>query len=103
MPTTATAGVAGKIEATVTALTPWAGYPAAADAAVKAVFEEVAGALVRGEAVQLVGFGVFAAKHCPARTGRNPRTGAPIAVPASRAVSFRAGKGLRDAVNRKTG
>ena len=78
-------------------------YPAAADAAVKAVFEEVAGALARGEAVQLVGFGSFAAKHCPARTGRNPRTGAPIAVPASRAVSFRAGKGLQDAVNRKTG
>ena len=78
-------------------------YPAAADAAVKAVFEEVAGTLTRGEAVQLVGFGSFAAKDRPAHTGRNPTTGAPIAVPALRAVSFKAGKGLRDAVNWKAG
>ena len=59
--------------------------------------------LPRRSTVQLVGFGSFAAKHCPARTGCNRATGAPIAVQASRAVSFRAGKGLRDAVNRKTG
>ena len=62
--------------------------------------EAVAGALARGEAVRLAGFGAFAAKERPARTGRNPATGAPIAVPASRRVSFRAGKGLRDAVSR---
>ena len=75
------------------------GLAPAADAAVKAVLEAVAGALARGEAVQFVGFGVFAAKDRPAHEGRNPATGAPIAVPASRSVSFRAGKGLRDAVN----
>ena len=69
-----------------------------ADTAVKAVLAAVAGALGRGETVRFPGFGTFEAKDRPARTGRNPRTGAPIAVPASRAVRFRAGKALRDAV-----
>ena len=89
--------------------------PAAADAAVRAALEAVSGALSRGEAVRLRGegppgarrpqsrFGAFAAKDRPARTGRNPATGESIAVPASRSVSFRAGKGLRDAVNRPAG
>ena len=77
--------------------------PAAADAAVRAALEAVAGALARGEAVRLSGFGAFAAKDLPARRGRNPATGASVAVPASRSVSFRAGKGLRDAVNRNAG
>ena len=77
--------------------------PAAADAAVKAVLEAVTGALTRGERVQLIGFGAFGVRERPARTGRDPRTGASVAVAASRSVSFRAGKGLRDAVNRKTG
>ena len=72
---------------------------AEADAAVKAVLASVAGALARDGTVRIVGFGTFAAKRRPARTGRNPRTGAPIAVPASRAVSFRPGKALRVAVN----
>ena len=77
--------------------------PAAVDATVRAALEAVAGALARGEAVRLSGFGSFAAKDRPAHTGRNPRTGESVAVPASRSVSFRAGTGLRDAVNRKTG
>ena len=71
---------------------------AEADAAVKAVVASVAGALGRGETVRLAGFGSFEARDRPARAGRNPRTGAPLAVPASRAVRFRAGKALRDAV-----
>ena len=77
--------------------------PAAADAAVRAALEAVAGALARDEAVQLVGFGAFRVRARTARTGRDPRTGASVAVAASRSVSFRVGKGLRDAVNRKTG
>ena len=77
--------------------------PAAADAAVRAALEAVGGALARGEAVQLVGFGAFRVRARPARTGRDPRTGASVAVAASRSVLFRAGKGRRDAVNRKTG
>ena len=77
--------------------------PAAADAAVKAALGAVAGALARGETVRLVGFGAFGVRSRPARPARNPATGASIAVPASRSVSFRAGKGLRDAVNRTAG
>ncbi|MCY4119878.1 MAG: HU family DNA-binding protein [Acidobacteria bacterium] len=69
-----------------------------ADAAVKAVLAAVAGALGRGETVRLAGFGTFEAKNRPPRTVRNPRTGAPLAVPALRGVRFRAGKALRDAV-----
>ena len=72
--------------------------PAAADAAVRAALEAVSGALAWGEAVRFAGFGAP-----PARPGRNPAIGAPIAVPGSWSVSFRAGKGLRDAVNRATG
>ena len=68
-------------------------------AAVDAVFGSIGGALGRGETVRLAGFGTFAAKMRAARTGRNPRTGAEVAVPASRGVSFRPGKALRDAVN----
>ena len=73
--------------------------PAEVDAAVKAVLAAVAGALGRAEPVRLAGFGTFEAKDRPARSGRNPRTGAPVAVPASRGVRFRAGKALRDAVD----
>ena len=72
------------------------GLDPAADAAVKAVLEAVAGALARGEAVQLVGFGAFGVRARTPHTGRNPAPGASIAVPASRSVSFRAGKALRE-------
>ena len=73
---------------------------AEADAAVKASLEALTRALAGGEAVRLPGFGTFEVKHRQARTGRDLRTGAPIAVPASRAVRFRAGTALRDAVRR---
>ena len=72
---------------------------AASDAAVKAVLAAVAQALARGETVRLPGFGAFAVRDRPARPGRHPRTGAPMELPASRAVSFRAGRALRRAVN----
>ena len=77
--------------------------PEAADAAVRAALEAVADALARGEAVQLVGFGTFGVRARPERPARNPATGASIVAPASRSVWFRAGKGLRDAVNRTAG
>ena len=77
--------------------------PSDADAAVKAVLASLAGALARGETVRLAGFGTFAATARAARTGRDPRTGAALALPASRRVSFRAGKALRDAVNPERG
>lgn len=55
-------------------------------------------ALVRGERVQITGFGTFESKRRKARTGRNPRTGETIQIPATNTPSFRAGKGLKDAV-----
>lgn len=76
---------------------------AEADTAVRAVLSAVTQALSQGEAVRLAGFGTFGTKDRPARTARNPRTGEPVAVPASRSVSFRAGKALRAAANRGSG
>lgn len=72
---------------------------AAAGAAVDAVLSGIAGSLVRGEPVGLPGFGAFAARHRPARSARNPRTGETIAVAASTTAAFRPGKALRDALN----
>ncbi len=58
----------------------------------------IALALRREERVQITGFGTFEAKHRKARTGRNPRTGATIMIPASKSPGFRAGKGFKDAI-----
>ena len=71
---------------------------AAAGAAVEAVLSGVTGALSNGNAVSLVGFGTFSVADRAARTARNPRTGEPINVPASKAPKFKAGKALKDAV-----
>ncbi len=57
--------------------------------------------LKKGEKIQLVGFGTFETVKRPARTGRNPQTKAAIKIPASTAPKFKAGKGLKDAVNAK--
>lgn len=59
----------------------------------------IAKVLKKGDRVQITGFGTFEAKMRKARTGRNPRTGAEIKIAAARAPGFRAGKGLKDAVN----
>ena len=72
---------------------------ATAGRVVEAVFDSLAGALANGESVSLVGFGTFSVKDRAARTGRNPQTGASIQIAASRVPSFKAGKGLKDAVN----
>ena len=71
----------------------------AAEGAVDAVFEVIAEALAKEEAVRIAGFGTFATRSRSARTGRNPRTGERVSIPASKAPSFKAGKALRDAVN----
>ncbi len=63
------------------------------------IFEEISAALARGDRVELRGFGAFSTKARDPRTGRNPRTGEAIAIPASRAPGFKAGKALKDAVN----
>ena len=71
-----------------------------ADAAVSAVIASITEALEKGEKVQLVGFGTFEVRERGARTGRDPRTGKNIEIPASKAPAFKAGKALKDAVNK---
>jgi len=67
--------------------------------AVDAVFGAIESSLSRGDSVSLIGFGTFSVSDRAARTGRNPRTGETIQIAASRAAKFKAGKGLKDAVN----
>jgi DNA-binding protein HU-beta len=71
---------------------------AAAERALSAVIDGIAGALKKGDKVSLVGFGTFSVSNRAARTGRNPRTGATINIPASKVPKFKAGKGLKDAI-----
>ena len=59
----------------------------------------IAAVLNKGDRVQITGFGTFEAKHRKARTGRNPRTGETIQIAASKTPGFKAGKGLKDAIN----
>jgi len=59
----------------------------------------IAKALKGGKRVQITGFGTFESKHRKARQGRNPRTGQTIQISASNTPAFRAGKGLKDAIN----
>lgn len=70
-----------------------------AEKSVNALFETIKNALVEGDKVQIIGFGTFENRERSARTGRNPRTGEPIDIAASKLPSFKAGKGLKDAVN----
>jgi len=67
--------------------------------AVDAVFDSITGALAGGGECRLVGFGTFSVGHRKATTGKNPRTGATISIPASNRPKFKAGKALKDAVN----
>lgn len=67
--------------------------------AVDAVFEGITNSLKKGDEVRLVGFGTFAVAERAQSKGRNPRTGEKIIIPASRQPKFKAGKGLKDALN----
>lgn len=67
--------------------------------ALNAFVEAVSEALADGEKVQLVGFGTFEVRERAERTGRDPRTGNPIKIPASKTPAFKAGKALKDFVN----
>ena len=69
-----------------------------AEAAVKAVIDSVSEALADGDKVALVGFGTFEVKTRAARTGKNPRTGEAIEIPAAKVPSFKAGAALKNAV-----
>ncbi len=71
-----------------------------AEKAVNAVFASIEGALVEGDKVQMIGFGTFEVKARAARKGRNPQSGQEIDIPASKNPVFKAGKALKDAVNK---
>lgn len=71
-----------------------------ADAAVNAVTAAITAALADGDKVQLVGFGTFETRERAARTGKNPRTGEAIKIAASKVPAFKAGKALKDVVNK---
>lgn len=68
------------------------------EAVLSAFTEVVAAELKAGGKVQLVGFGSFEVKERAARTGRNPRTGETVEIPASKAPTFNVGRNLKDAV-----
>lgn len=67
--------------------------------ALKAFIDVVTDELVKGEKVQLVGFGTFEVSERAAREGRNPQTGATMEIKASKAPKFKAGKALKDVIN----
>ncbi len=72
-----------------------------AEQVINLVFDEMTSALARDERIEIRGFGSFQSKHYRARTGRNPRTGESIPVPAKRLPIFKVGKELRERVDYK--
>jgi DNA-binding protein HU-beta len=71
---------------------------AQANTAISSFFTGVTTSLKKGKKVSFVGFGTFSVAKRKARMGRNPQTGAPIRIAASRVPKFKAGKALKDAV-----
>lgn len=70
-----------------------------AEKAIKAFTDTVSEELVKGGKIQLVGFGTFEVSERAAREGRNPHTGEPMPIAASKAPKFKAGKALKDMIN----
>ena len=77
--------------------------PEAVETMMNALLEQVATTLAQGERIELRGFGSFAVRERPARTGRNPRTGASVVVAAKRVPVFKAAKELRQRVEGQDG
>lgn len=67
---------------------------------INSLFDSIEEALAKGDKVQLVGFGTFEVRDREARKGRNPQTGEEIEIPATKVPAFKAGKALREAVNK---
>ncbi len=74
-----------------------------AEIAVNTIFDSMTDALIRGERVEIRGFGSFTNRKYGAYTGRNPKSGSPVDVPPKRLPFFKVGKDLRDRVNDGTG
>jgi DNA-binding protein HU-beta len=70
-----------------------------AERIVNTVFDDIEGALQKGDKVNISGFGTFAVSARKARQGRNPKTGETIEIPASKSAKFKAGKSLKDKLN----
>ena len=70
---------------------------------VNAILNEIVAAMARGDRVELRGFGAFSVKHRPARTGRNPRTGAHVSVAQKSVPFFKTGKEMRERLNKADG
>ena len=71
-----------------------------AEAVIKAAFDAVTKAMAEGDKVQLIGFGTFEVRERAARKGINPQTGKEVKIAACKAPAFKAGKALKDAVNK---
>ena len=71
-----------------------------AAAVIDATFAAITKSLTKGEKVQLIGFGTFETRKRAARTGKNPRTGDKVKIAACKVPAFKAGKALKDAVNK---
>ena len=71
-----------------------------AERIVNIFFSEITEALAAGNRVELRGFGAFSTKYRKARPGRNPRTGKSVSVPEKYVPFFKAGKGLREKLNK---
>ena len=71
-----------------------------AEAVIKATFAAIEDAMVKGDKVQLIGFGTFETRTRAAREGKNPQTGATVQIPEAKVPAFKAGKALKDAVNK---
>ena len=71
-----------------------------AEIAVKEIIDEISNALVRGDRIEIRGFGSFSLNYRPARTGRNPKTGETVHVPPKYAPHFKAGKEMRECIDR---
>lgn len=70
------------------------------EAVIKATFDKISEAMAAGDSVQLIGFGTFETRERGERTGKNPRTGEAVKIAACKAPAFKAGKALKDAVNK---
>lgn len=71
-----------------------------AEQSLKAIIEVISEELEKGERIQLIGFGTFETRKRAAKKGRNPQTGAELKIPACTAPAFKAGKALKDIVNK---
>jgi integration host factor subunit beta len=71
-----------------------------AELAVKAILEAISTAMIEGQRIEIRGFGSFSVSQRPPRLGRNPRSGERVEIPAKRVPHFKAGKALREAVDK---